>query len=630
MATTSVDQVTGYGETVAYKAPCRLATTANITLSGLQTIDGFMTAADDRVLVKNQSTASENGIYIAAAGPWQRARDMDSNRDLTKGTRVNATDGTANGGREYYVSTSNPITVGTTSLAFTESLSSNAGASAAAAAASAAAALVSQGAAATSASNAATSASAASTSASAASTSASNASTSASTATTQASNASTSASNASTSATNASNSATAASGSATAAAGSATAASGSATTASTQATNASNSATAAATSASAAATSVNALPYTYSTTTADADPGNGIFRLNNATIASATIAYIDNQDSDAVSQTAFLDMLDDSTNTIKGQLTIRSKATATTKHVFNVTGSVVDGTGYRKVTLAYVGGAGALSNADACWLIFSRAGDKGADGAGTGDFSGPASSVTDNIVTFNGTTGKVGKDSGVAVSSLAPKANASFTGTFSPPTNTIALNTLADSAAVSVLGRSANSSGARADIAAGSDDTLLRRVSSALGFGQLTAGMVPAGLVTYAMLASAAIASNSEFQLGTASKLLSAAALKSTVAYQTLTSGTNVAWDMSLGNNASLAASTNVTVSNPTNANPLFGFVLKVTAVTSARTVSLGANFVVASGVESFPITVQTTETVFLVGFVDTTSRLVITGVVRT
>jgi len=319
---------------------------------------------------------------------------------------------------------------------------------------------------------------------------------------------------------------------------------------------------------------------------------------------------------------------------------------------------------YRKLTLAYASGAGTLpTSADGIWLIFTRAGDKGADGTGVGDFTGPASSVTDNIVTFAGTTGKAGKDSGVAVgglvagpasaatdniatfngttgklvkdsgvavANLAPKANASFTGTFSPPTNAIALNTLADSAAVSVLGRSANSSGARADIAAGSDDTLLRRVSSALGFGQLTAGMVPAGLVTYAMLASTAIASNSEFQLGAASKLLTAAALKSTVAYQALTSGTTVSWDMSLGNNASLALSTSASLNNPTNANPLFGFVVKVTAVTSARTLSLGANFVVATGVESFPITIQTTETVYLTGFVDTTSRLVITGVVRT
>lgn len=148
--------------------------------------------------------------------------------------------------------------------------------------------------------------------------------------------------------------------------------------------------------------------------------------------------------------------------------------------------------------------------------------------------------------------------------------------------------------AVSVFGRSANSSGVRADIAAAADDTVLRRVSSVVGFGQITTGMVPAGVLTYAMLASAAIASNSEFQLGTAGKLLSAAALKTTVAYQALTSSATVTWDMSLGNNVSVALSTNATLGNPTNANPLFGFVLKATAVTSARTLGLSANFAVA------------------------------------
>ncbi len=135
---------------------------------------------------------------------------------------------------------------------------------------------------------------------------------------------------------------------------------------------------------------------------------------------------------------------------------------------------------YRKLTLIYVSGAGTLpTTANGIWLTFDRAGDKGADGTGVGDFSGPASSVADNIVTFAGTTGKVGKDSGVkatdliagpasaiadniatfngttgklakdsgvAVSSLAPKASPTFTGvpaapTAAPGTNTTQLAT---------------------------------------------------------------------------------------------------------------------------------------------------------------------------------------------
>ena len=142
--------------------------------------------------------------------------------------------------------------------------------------------------------------------------------------------------------------------------------------------------------------------------------------------------------------------------------------------------------------------------------------------------------------------------------------------------------------------------------------------------------MVPAGLLTYAMLASGAIASNSEFQLGTASKLLTASALKSTVAYQTLTDAATIAWDMSLGNNALVVLAGNRTLGNPSNANPQFGFVLKVTATTSTRTLDKGTNWVIAAGVEPFPISIATSETVYIVGFVDSSTRIVVTGVVRT
>jgi len=70
-----------YVDTVAQglgpKAACQVATTANITLSGLQTIDGYTTLAGDRVLVKNQLSSQYNGIYIASASAWTRSTDMD-------------------------------------------------------------------------------------------------------------------------------------------------------------------------------------------------------------------------------------------------------------------------------------------------------------------------------------------------------------------------------------------------------------------------------------------------------------------------------------------------------------------------------------------------------------------------
>ena len=71
-----------YVDTVAQgldtKASCLAATTVNITLSAPQTIDGIALVAGDRCLVKNQSTAADNGIYLVAAGSWTRALDMDT------------------------------------------------------------------------------------------------------------------------------------------------------------------------------------------------------------------------------------------------------------------------------------------------------------------------------------------------------------------------------------------------------------------------------------------------------------------------------------------------------------------------------------------------------------------------
>ncbi len=71
-----------YAAGISWKQPCAVATLANITLSGLQTIDTYTTLDGDRVLVKDQGTAADNGIYIASAGPWVRANDANSWNEL--------------------------------------------------------------------------------------------------------------------------------------------------------------------------------------------------------------------------------------------------------------------------------------------------------------------------------------------------------------------------------------------------------------------------------------------------------------------------------------------------------------------------------------------------------------------
>lgn len=103
-----------------FKASVRVATTANITLSGAQTIDGVSVIAGDRVLVKNQSTGANNGIYVAAAGAWARATDADSSAEVTSGMYVFVSEGTANADSSWVLSTNDPIVLATTALTFVQ------------------------------------------------------------------------------------------------------------------------------------------------------------------------------------------------------------------------------------------------------------------------------------------------------------------------------------------------------------------------------------------------------------------------------------------------------------------------------------------------------------------------------
>ncbi len=103
------------------KDSVRAATTANITLSGTQTIDGVSLLAGDRVLVKNQSTASENGIYdVVSGGSWTRSADASISAEVTSGLFVFVEEGTTNADSGWVLTTDGAITLGTTGLAFVQ------------------------------------------------------------------------------------------------------------------------------------------------------------------------------------------------------------------------------------------------------------------------------------------------------------------------------------------------------------------------------------------------------------------------------------------------------------------------------------------------------------------------------
>lgn len=102
-----------------FKNSVLVATTSNIALNGIQTVDGVLLTENARVLVKDQAQAKDNGIYVVpASGAWNRAQDADASTEVTPGLFVTVEKGTANGDSVWQLVTDAPIVLGTTPLAF--------------------------------------------------------------------------------------------------------------------------------------------------------------------------------------------------------------------------------------------------------------------------------------------------------------------------------------------------------------------------------------------------------------------------------------------------------------------------------------------------------------------------------
>lgn len=102
------------------KAPCVASTPSNITLSGEQTIDSVAVVAGDRVLVRSQTDATENGIYDAAVGLWSRSTDFNAVDDVINGILVVDANPTNKG--VFQAEFTGDYEPGTTSITFTETL----------------------------------------------------------------------------------------------------------------------------------------------------------------------------------------------------------------------------------------------------------------------------------------------------------------------------------------------------------------------------------------------------------------------------------------------------------------------------------------------------------------------------
>jgi hypothetical protein len=114
---TTTDRLSGLLSSVAIKAPCRVATTANITLDSEQAIDGVSVVSGDRVLVWNQTDNTTNGIYVCDTGTWGRDVDFKGTNQVVQGTIVNVEQGSQYGATLFQQTTANPV-IGSTAITF--------------------------------------------------------------------------------------------------------------------------------------------------------------------------------------------------------------------------------------------------------------------------------------------------------------------------------------------------------------------------------------------------------------------------------------------------------------------------------------------------------------------------------
>ena len=190
---------------------------------------------------------------------------------------------------------------------------------------------------------------------------------------------------------------------------------GASTDASTASTKADEAAASAVTAASEA--SATAPKYTFSTSTSMADPGSGILRYNDATVADVTAIAIDDLTADTGNPDveAWLKTFDDSTSTIKGWIRLVEPGTPANYAIFNVT-AIADNSGWVQLTVAHVDSNGTFGNTDSIRLFFSRTGDKGDTGSTgvTGSGEGLELAFESNTNDADQGTGKVWYNAAVA------------------------------------------------------------------------------------------------------------------------------------------------------------------------------------------------------------------------
>lgn len=233
-------------------------------------------------------------------------------------------------------------------------------------------------------------------------------------------------------------------------------------------------------------------------------------------------------------------------------------------------------------------GTGAVEEISVGSGLSLSAGTLTATGTGTGDVTGPASSTDGGLVRFNGTTGKVIKadSTGIVTAEIASSAV-----TYAKIQNVSATSRL--------LGRVTAGAGVVEEIAVGATLTFASsQLRTAAMTGDVTASAnsfattIGAGVVTFAKMATAAIATAAEYRSATASKILCADNVWSAAALVTLTDAATVAVDMSAGINFTVTLAGNRTLGAPSNTKVgQSGVIYVVQDGTGSRTLAYNANY---------------------------------------
>lgn len=163
------------------------------------------------------------------------------------------------------------------------------------------------------------------------------------------------------------------------------------------------------------------LDMTWSTGTSG-DPGSGATGIDNATYTSMTAWRVSETDRLGNGKAALIASFDDSTSSNKARVDIIDVLDTAKWLSFYITGSITDSGGYDSFPATYIATGTALTDGNRVSVIVTPIGNKGTDGAGSGDFVGPGSSVSGNLVSFSSTTGKAGQDSGISASNVVTLA----------------------------------------------------------------------------------------------------------------------------------------------------------------------------------------------------------------